>query len=81
MANNCPHCTAAAAQRHYGRLQAKCRGCQTREIANGVAFFEARAWGAMTEKYRAQLRAVFGDDWQAGHGLVKAEAARLAAMG
>jgi hypothetical protein len=54
-----------------------CRVCQTRELANGIAFFNSTQAGALTPEYRAQLLAIFGEGWKDGHAAVKAEKQRL----
>jgi hypothetical protein len=76
-AEPCPACKAAETDRHSGFIRAGCRGCEVRELARSPAFFEASRQARITTRYRAALRAVFGDDIETGHALVKAEHRRI----
>lgn len=81
MAAACQACEAAQTDRTSGLYCADCRGCTVRSLATGMLYWRSARAGRLDPSYADALRRVFGDDWQAGHRLVKAEAARLAAMG
>jgi hypothetical protein len=74
---NCPDCTAATKNPHWGGYHAACQGCQVRALATGPGFWESSRAGAMTPVYRKALETSFGDGWKNGHTLVKAEHERL----
>lgn len=80
MADTCPACEAAQTDRTCGLYHADCRGCSIRSLATGLLYWRSARAGKLEPSYAAALQRLFGDDWQAGHKLVKAEAARLAAM-
>lgn len=73
----CPDCTAAQANADWGGYHASCQGCQVRALAGGMAFFASRVERRITPAYRAALHALFGDDADAGHVLVKKEYDRI----
>lgn len=75
----CPSCTAAESDPHTGLYHAGCKPCQARAIAGSMEHARARSVGKLTPEYMAVLRENFGDDWEAGHALVKAWARRMAA--
>ena len=77
----CPDCTAAQTNPHWGGLHASCEGCKVRALAKGPAFWDAKRVGRMVPSYRKALETVFGGEWEAGHVKVKAEHARLRALG
>lgn len=66
----CPDCEAAAVRPWHG-YRTGCDDCQARRIARGPLFWQAGQLRRVVPAYRAQLEAVFGDDWLAGHERVK----------
>lgn len=78
---DCPDCTAAQTHQHHAGLRASCEGCKVRALANSLIFWTGKRAGRMVPEYKKELELVFGQDWQAGHERVKAEHARLRALG
>ena len=68
----CRPCDLADSGELTGIYQSDCDGCKARSIANGMDLFNARKVGEITPEYEAALRRVWGDEWEAGHELVKA---------
>lgn len=67
----CRPCTLAESGELTGIYQSDCDGCKARSIANGIDLFNARKVGERTPGYEEALRRVWGDEWEAGHELVK----------
>lgn len=59
-----------------GLYMAGCRQCSIRRLARGPEFYASVAAQRIVPAYLETLRALFGDDWKAGHEEVKAEAKR-----
>lgn len=76
----CPNCTQAQSEKNWPIYQADCNGCKVRAIASGPAFFDAIKSNTITPRYRHELQANFGQDWQLAHDDVKAERKRLESM-
>ena len=81
MAAACQACEAAKTQKHCPYFRAGCQGCAVRSLAGSIAYHESAKSGRLTEAYQKALQALYGDDWQQMHAAVKAEAARMAALG
>lgn len=77
---SCHDCTQAKTTKYWPIFQSECRGCKVRALASGPLHFTAMKAKTITPSYKAALRAVFGDDWRAGHDEVKAEHARIKGM-
>lgn len=75
--NPCPSCAKAELCPTTGLQNAGCMSCEARSLARSPAFAEAAKAEAMTPTYRGALWALFGDNWQDGHKLVKEWADRL----
>ena len=76
----CHPCTRAEKHPMAGLYQADCLNCRARALAHGQAVFEAEQAGKKTDRYKAALRSVFGEDQAAqdeGHKLAHAWAKRI----
>jgi hypothetical protein len=73
----CEPCKTAATNPHSGGYQTKCQGCKTRHLAKSIPYWQSSREKRITAPYKAALVATFGNDWEAGHSAVKAEAVRL----
>ena len=67
----CPACTEAQASRWCGAYRSDCLECTARALSHSPAFYESAQAKVMQPDYIAALRAVWADDWQAGHMRVK----------
>lgn len=75
--SSCPSCAKAEKVPDYPMYQAACKGCAVRAIAQGPQFHASGVDGALSASYRKALAGIFGDDWRAGHELVKAAAKHI----
>jgi hypothetical protein len=73
----CESCKAAELDPLTGLYDADCKSCSARSLAHSPAWAEARMAGRITPWYESALRAVWGDDWEAGHFAVKAWVKRI----
>ena len=73
----CQACTTAEKEPLTGLYVSGCKACSARALAQGIEHAKARMLGKMTPEYVASLRAVFGEEWEAGHREVKAWAKRI----
>jgi hypothetical protein len=76
----CHPCNRAEMNPLAGLYQANCLNCRARAFAHGQAMFEAEQAGKKTERYKAALKTVFGEDQAAqdeGHKLASAWAKRI----
>jgi hypothetical protein len=76
---DCRYCESAKAEPDYPVYFARCVGCGTRALAQSPIYFASAQRGRLDSPYRKELGLLFGDDFEAGHLLVKAEAARIKA--
>lgn len=74
---DCPACAEAQRNPLTGMYQAGCKECSARALASSPSHFLAAQAGKILPTYRDALRAVFGDEWKAGHARVKEWAGRL----
>ena len=75
----CPDCAAAELNPRSPLYRAGCIECQTRHLAHSPQHWVSRAARRMMPSYVAALKAVFGDDYMAGHLRVKRWADRIEA--
>lgn len=68
----CKGCERAERNPMSGLFVTGCTECAVRQLAQCPEHHEARMRGRMLPAYKARLRAVFGDGWEAGHMRVKA---------
>jgi hypothetical protein len=73
----CQECTLAESDPCSAIYRIACPECEARQLAHGIEHARSRDARKMTAAYAAQLRAVFGDGWEAGHQRVKAWAMRI----
>ena len=73
----CPDCLTALARPHHGLYQSHCQGCLTRLLAASYGRWESIRDGAMSPRYEADLKAAFGDEWEAGAQRVREKAKQL----
>lgn len=72
----CPVCEKAQREPLTGLTKAGCRGCAIRELARSPIYHASGLDGWLAQDYVRALSAIFGDDYRAGHQLVKAERQR-----
>lgn len=77
----CPACAKAIENPLTGLTTAGCVGCAIRELARSPQFHRAKVTGSLGTDYVAKLKAIFGDDWLAGHDKVKAHADQFQTYG
>ena len=73
----CDYCRKAAIRADFPLYRSQCRGCAVRSLAASPLFHGAALSGRLGDPYAKALGLIFGDDWRAGHDLVKAEAKRI----
>ena len=73
----CPACAEAERNPQTGMYRFACMECAARALAASPSHFLAAQAGKLLPAYRDALRAVFGDEWQAGHARVKEWAGRM----
>lgn len=73
---DCSHCARAKHNPIYGGVTT-CLECRARAIANDKHYQLAAEAGAILPDYRAALLEAFGEDWKAGHEMVKAWAEKI----
>ena len=76
----CPDCTSAEQNPRWPLYRAGCIECQTRHLAHLPSHWTSRAAMRMMPSYVEALKAVFGDDYMAGHLRVKRWADRIEAQ-
>ena len=76
---DCAYCESARAEPDYPVFFARCVGCGIRALAQSPIYHGAAVRGRLGDPYRRELGFLFGDGWEAGHLLVKAEAERIKA--
>ena len=74
---SCTACLAAESAPRSADFTPGCNSCLARALAATGAHEESAHVGSMTTSYRAALVALFGDEWAAGHTLVKTWGARV----
>lgn len=77
MTQHCRSCAAAVDNPLTGLYDSGCVFCSARQLAHGIEYTRACAAGKLLPEYRDALQAVFGDEWEAGHRLVKDFARRI----
>lgn len=75
----CKECTDAEADPTRDGFKTHCRSCEARALASIGAHIESSELRAITPQYRATLERIFGEDWKAGHELVRTWGQRIAA--
>lgn len=76
---DCSYCESAKAEPDYPVFRARCVGCGIRALAQSPIYHGAAVRGRLDAPYRKELGQLFGDDFEAGHLRVKAEAERIKA--
>lgn len=73
----CPDCIRAEDKPCSPLYRIGCTECSARMLAHGIEHAKSRAQMRMTPAYTEQLKAAFGDGWEAGHMRVKHWAKRI----
>lgn len=68
---DCEGCEAASKNKDSGLYLTSCQECSVRHLSRSLSYWKAKQAGKMTKDYKQALEAVFGDEWQDGHKLVK----------
>jgi hypothetical protein len=69
---SCPACTEAKVNRWCGAYRADCIECSARALSHSPAYWESLRAGQPGYAYKEALVITFGDNWRAGHLMVKA---------